>query len=100
MDSLPVPLDARVRLRVVSERVVAVRRYSGRWSERKFGDHAATLVDALRRDGFEPSGPTQFARYNGPWTPWFLRRNEVLVGVAAADARLTGAKVSRTCAAV
>ena len=82
MESLPIPLDARVRLRVVPERVVAVRRYSGRWSEEKFEDHASELLRALSRDGIQSSGAIQFARYNGPWTPWFFRRNEVMVAVA------------------
>lgn len=82
MDSLPVPLDARVQLRVVPERTVAVRRYSGRWSEQKFEDHASELLRLLTRDGIRSSGTAQFARYNGPWTPWFFRRNEVMVAIA------------------
>ena len=32
--------------------------------------------------GLTPTGPVEFAYYNDPFTPWFLRRNEVLVEVA------------------
>lgn len=27
-------------------------------------------------------GPTRYARFDPPWTPWFLRRNEIVVPVA------------------
>jgi hypothetical protein len=84
LETLPEPLDPRVQLRVVPERVVAVRRYSGRWSEQRFADHETELRRALERDGLDPAGATHLARYNGPWTPWFMRRNEVMIAVAGA----------------
>ena len=82
IDSLPVPLDPRVRIRVVPERLVAVRRYSGRWSERAYREHEVVLLRSLDRDGMETEGAPLFARYNAPWTLWFLRRNEVMIGVS------------------
>jgi hypothetical protein len=32
--------------------------------------------------GVEPIGAPRFMRYNPPTTPWFMRRNEVIVPVA------------------
>lgn len=32
--------------------------------------------------GLRATGPVTLAQYNPPWTPWFLRRNEVMVEMA------------------
>ena len=40
------------------------------------------LADAHPAAGLAPAGPPVYARYDPPWTPWFLRRNEVLVPLA------------------
>ncbi len=29
----------------------------------------------------QPAGPMRYARFNLPWTPWFARRNEVVLSV-------------------
>jgi hypothetical protein len=80
--SLPVPNDARVRLREVPARRVAAVRFSGTWGADRFEAAARKLVSDAKAEGLEPSGaPPVFARYNPPWTPWFLRRNEVLVPI-------------------
>ena len=35
----------------------------------------------IEERGLRPVGEPIFARYNPPFMPWFLRRNEVLVQV-------------------
>ena len=81
MESLPQPNDSRVSLREVAAKTVAVNRYSGRWTQSNYEKHEQELLQALRRDGIEIAGDPLLARYNGPFTPWFLRRNEVIVEV-------------------
>ena len=81
LDSLPVPNDERIRLREKSERIVAVRRFSGRWSEKNINKHEQRLLDDLQTLGVEIAGPPELARYNSPFAPWFLRRNEIIVPV-------------------
>lgn len=81
MESLPQPNDSRVLLREVAARTVAVNRYSGRWTQSNYEKHEQELLQALRRNGVEILGDPLLARYNGPFTPWFLRRNEVIVEV-------------------
>ena len=81
LDSLPTPDDARVRLeRVGSQRLAAIR-YSGRWSKSGYERHLAELESVLAEHGLHACGAPIWARYDPPWTPWFLRRNEVLVAV-------------------
>ena len=81
LETLPVPNDPRVRLRVVPERTVAVHRYSGTWSEDNYLKHERLLLDALADDGISTRGVPMSARYNAPFTPWFMRRNEVIIEI-------------------
>jgi hypothetical protein len=78
----PKPLDARVTLREVPPYRVAVIRYSGFWSEANYGEHLAKLQAALRAAGLIAAGEAVNARYNAPFTPWFLRRNEIWLPLA------------------
>lgn len=80
-DTLPVPQDARVHTRTVPAHLAAAVRYSGRWSQSSFQRHRDDLLAALPAAGLSASGPVRWARYNPPWTPWFLRHNEVIVPV-------------------
>lgn len=82
LESVPKPLDERVNLRQVNQDTVAVRRFSGTWSQSNYEQNRDKLMLALRRDGLEPVGQPYFARYNAPFVPWFLRRNEVIVELA------------------
>ena len=81
MESLPKPLDSRIRLVEIPARVVAARRYSGSWSKKNFLKNEDALLAALQDDGVVLSGQPWLARYNSPLKPWFLRRNEVLVEI-------------------
>jgi hypothetical protein len=77
LDTLPTPTDPAVRLRGVPERTVAVIRYSGTWSQERYEEHLARLRDALTGAGLRWRGEPVWARYDPPWKPWFLRRNEI-----------------------
>ena len=82
LDTLPVPNNDDIRLLERPARVVAVRRFSGRWSDANFNRHEQRLLEALEANDIRQTGPVEHARYNSPFTPWFLRRNEVMVPVA------------------
>lgn len=84
LDTLPRPTDPRVRIREVPGRELAVRRFSGFWSEANFDENEARLREALAGRGLEPVGAAIYARYDPPWKPWFLRRNEVWLELRAA----------------
>jgi hypothetical protein len=81
MDTLPEPANRDIRLVQRPDRVMAVHRYSGTWSEERYREHEKTLLDALAVDRVETMGRPVFARYNAPFTPWFLRRNEIMVEI-------------------
>ncbi len=82
--SLPDPADPRVGLRAVPAQLAAVVRYSGRWSEGGYRDRVARLEQDVAAAGFTVAGPARWARFDPPWTPWFMRRNEVVLPVTGA----------------
>ncbi len=81
MESLPEPLDSKVKLREEGGKLVASLRYSGDWSEKHFREKETALYEIIEKRGLKPVGDTIFARYNPPFMPPFLRRNEVHVPV-------------------
>lgn len=81
LDTLPEPEDPKVTLRQVPARRVAAVRYSGFWSEKGYLRYKSELESWIREKGFTIVGDPIWARYNPPWTPWFSRRNEILIAV-------------------
>ena len=58
-------------------RRLAVIRYSGFWSDANYNEHLLKLQQALKAADLRWAGEPVYARYNPPYTPWFLRRNEI-----------------------
>jgi hypothetical protein len=83
LETLPIPDDPSITLRQVPARLVAAVRYSGFWSEEKYLLHKNKLEKWIRENRFTVAGEPVWARYNAPFTPWFMRRNEVLIPVTA-----------------
>ena len=81
LETTPEPLDDRVKIVEIPERVVATLRFSGRWSDAVFEKKTGELQEELKKARLKTAGQPFSMRYNGPFTPWFLRRNEVAVPV-------------------
>ena len=82
IEALPQPSDASVTLEPHGVEWAAAARFSGRWTEQSVLEHARTLADRVSAAGLTITGPVRFARFDPPWTPWFLRHHEVVVPVA------------------
>ncbi len=83
LETLPKPEDPKVTLRQVPARRIAAVRYSGFWSEKGYLRYKLELESWIRESGLTIMGDPIWARYNPPFTPWFLRRNEILIPVDA-----------------
>ncbi|MBU1191977.1 MAG: heme-binding protein [Gammaproteobacteria bacterium] len=83
LESTPEPKDPNVSIREVPARHIASVRYSGFWSEKGYRRNLEKLQDWISKTGLVVTGEPIWARYNPPFMPWFLRRNEILVPVAA-----------------
>ncbi len=85
METLPVPDHPGIALREIPARRVAAVSYSGRWTERGYLRHKAKLEEWIEAQGLKVNGDPVWARYNAPFVPWFMRRNEVLIPVLQAN---------------
>ncbi len=83
LEKTPEPKDVNVSIREVPIRLIAAVRYSGFWSEKSYRRNLEKLQDWIAHNDLTPVGEPIWARYNPPFTPWFLRRNEVLVPVVS-----------------
>jgi hypothetical protein len=81
LETLPIPNDARVELRQMPARTVAVFTYSGFWSESRYLEKLEEFQKALKKNAVHTKGVPEFARYNSPFQLWFLRRNEIWIEV-------------------
>lgn len=79
----PVPNDERVSLRRIPSRLMAVIRYSGRWTESNRSRYESRLREHISEAGIEILSGAESAAYNPPFTPPFMRRNEIMIEVAA-----------------
>jgi hypothetical protein len=84
LEDLPLPSDPAVSLHDQPPARLAVLRFSGLSGDAKVADATDRLLAWVAARRMVAVGPSQLARYDPPWTPWFLRRNEVMVPVAPA----------------
>lgn len=77
---MPAPLTPTVSAKVVPPSICAVRLFNGSATPDLAEREHQALVQSLQRDGLMHAGADwSLARYNGPGTPDFIRRNEVLI---------------------
>ncbi len=82
LETLPRPKDPRVAIRAVPERRVAVVRFSWTGGAGRVEAQTRRLMDFVESRGLVGTGRPGSAFYDPPWTPPFLRRNEVWIEVA------------------
>ncbi len=81
-DTIPEPRDARVKLEAFPARRMAVVRFRGRAREKAVRERTSELISYVEGLGLKVKGEPSLMRYNPPFTPGFLRRNELAVEVA------------------
>jgi len=80
-ETAPIPTDPKVRLVLVKGADYAVHKYSGRSTDQNFNKASKLLLEALEKDGVSTKGIPIKATYNGPFTPFFARRNEAMIEI-------------------
>lgn len=81
----PLPTDQRVAIKAVPQRLVASLRYSGGWSEKRYRKYEAALRSTLQASEYTVCGEPSFARFNPPFWPSFMRRNEIHMTVTVGE---------------
>jgi effector-binding domain-containing protein len=82
LETIPDPVDTRARIEEVPARRVAVIRFRGHASETAVRSKTTELRAFIKRLDLTTKGMPFLMRYNPPFTPGFLRRNEVGLEIA------------------
>lgn len=85
---VPRPSDTSLQVRELPAGRFAVLRYSGRRNAAKEAESLARLKAWMEKQGLESLSTPVYGYFDPPWTPSFLRRNEVMLqteGSAPAD---------------
>ena len=77
LEEISEPLDSRIRIQRIPARRLAVIRFKGYARKKSVGEVKSRLVSALQNSGITAVGEPFLMRYNSPWTPGFMRRNEI-----------------------
>ena len=80
-ETAPVPTNPEVKIRTIPGSLTAALRFSGSGSGAAFERRNEGLQAALVLAGLTAVDLPRFARFDPPFKPWFLRRNEVLQDV-------------------
>jgi hypothetical protein len=88
IEDAPKPDGQDIVFEAIPRRRVAALSFSWWASTKRVESKTAALLSLLEDKGIEVTGNPFLMRYNDPWTPPFLRRNEVAIQV------VTGARAS------
>ena len=76
-NTVPIPTNPSVKIEIQPKKTMAVLRFGGRTSETRVQKYIKELVTMLKAHKIQMKGEPMLMRYNSPFTPGFLRRNEV-----------------------
>ena len=82
-ETLPKPEGTDVRIVLMPAKRRAAIQFSGVATDDLIAAKEADLRNWMERQGLSATGSKTYAYYNDPLTPGFLRRNEVMLDVAA-----------------
>ena len=80
-NSIPMPLDPNIKIKIEPERKLAVIRFSGYSTYNKIQKYEDKLMMLLKENNIKTKGDPLLMRYNSPFAPPFIRRNEVGIEV-------------------
>jgi hypothetical protein len=80
-NNIPIPLDKNIKIIVEPQRKLAIIRFSGYTSSNKIQKFKEKLLTELDKNNIKSKGSPLLMRYNSPFAPPFIRRNEIGVEI-------------------
>jgi len=81
IENIPKPNNEKVVLREVPKQKIATLAFSWGSGEKRVESKKQELLDLLKRDNIITTGNPYGAFYNPPFTPPFMKRNEILITI-------------------
>ena len=76
-ENVPMPTNDKVFIKNFTNSIYGVIKFSGRWTENNFDKFDEILIDYLIGNDYEILSSRMILRYQPPFVPAFLRRNEI-----------------------
>jgi effector-binding domain-containing protein len=80
-ETVPIPTNSNVKIKIDPEKTLAVLRFSGKTSRNKVEKQIEKLLEILKNNNLKTINDPILMRYNSPFAPGFMRRNEVGVKI-------------------
>jgi len=80
-ETVPTPKNNDVKIKIKQEKTYAVLRFSGKTSEPRVQKYIKKLLQILKNNNIIMKDDPILMRYNSPFAPGFIRRNEVAVEI-------------------
>jgi hypothetical protein len=79
--TVPIPTNSQVNIKHQPEKTLAVLRFSGKTSRKQVEKQIKKLLEILKNNNIKTIDDPVLMRYNSPFAPGFMRRNEVAVEI-------------------
>jgi len=80
-ETVPIPKNTDVKIQTQQEKIFAVFRFSGKTTDKRVQQQFQKLMDMVNDNNITIKGSPILMRYNSPFAPGFIRRNEVAVEI-------------------
>ena len=80
-ETVPIPENSEVKIQKQQEKIYAVFRFSGKTNEKRVQKYFQKLLNIVKDNNITIKGSPILMRYNSPFAPGFIRRNEVAVEI-------------------
>jgi len=80
-ETVPLPTNSDVKIVNQPEKILAVIRFSGKTSRKQVEKQIDRLLDILDKNQIQIINKPILMRYNSPFAPGFIRRNEVAIEI-------------------
>jgi len=80
-ETVPIPTNSNVKIKHQPEKTLAVLRFSGKTSRKKVEKQIERLLGTLEKNQIQIIDKPILMRYNSPFAPGFIRRNEVAIEI-------------------
>ena len=84
-ETAPIPTNPAVKIEIQPKKNMIALRFSGHTTHTRTEKFTQKLLTTLQTQGIEIKGDSVLMRYNSPFTPGFLRRNEVAVEIGYSE---------------
>jgi DNA gyrase inhibitor GyrI len=78
LKNVPQPDNKNIQIKNNFDLKVIAITFSGLFSDGNIEENETKLRNYIKEKGIKIEESAIYAGYNAPWTPWFLKRNEVL----------------------